>query len=371
MRLLFFPQFYFFGSVLLHGLVFSLLALNILEFTTKPEPFQASVLFEPVPEVQKEPEPVIKQQPKPEEIETAPKTEEKIINSSTEEVPPIEPLDEIKKPVLPPPVAKPTLKPDSLLPSNIKTNIETPEHINKSNIDEILKQKLDQPIVPNTKIEKIDVKKTNLLGYLRANKKTKEAAKPLPPVASKPVVKKPEKIEVKQNPLLNKTEKQTTQQEKTTNDPITSNTSEKTKPKISTSERLQSQINSSKGSSPTEKTGKNTKDTSADQKAARLQIWQKKKETQTYKTILGKLVSANWNLPITGKQFTIIVEATIDKNGNLINSSIVESSGLSVLDASAKRAILVSTPFPKLPESLTKDSTYTAVFRFTPEGVGF
>jgi TonB family protein len=100
-------------------------------------------------------------------------------------------------------------------------------------------------------------------------------------------------------------------------------------------------------------------------------IWQKKSELLIYRNSLAKLVTANWIVPQTSvKQFKILIEAHIDRQGNLVSITLIKGSGFAVLDAAAERAIRVSTPFPEFPKSFNESqASYPAVFRFTPDRV--
>jgi len=102
-------------------------------------------------------------------------------------------------------------------------------------------------------------------------------------------------------------------------------------------------------------------------------IWHKKNDLFAYRNILGKLITANWIVPpVSIKQFQILIEAFIDPHGNLIQLDLLKGSGLAILDAAAERAIRVSIPFPAYPKSFGPEKiSFRAVFRFTPERVGY
>jgi len=99
-------------------------------------------------------------------------------------------------------------------------------------------------------------------------------------------------------------------------------------------------------------------------------IWQQKSELLVYRNSLAKLVTANWIVPQTSvKQFRILIEAFIDRQGKLLSFTLVQGSGFAVLDAAAVKAIRV-TPFPVFPKSFSESlASYRAVFRFTPDQV--
>ncbi|MCP4751664.1 MAG: hypothetical protein GY866_12275 [Proteobacteria bacterium] len=102
-----------------------------------------------------------------------------------------------------------------------------------------------------------------------------------------------------------------------------------------------------------------------------MSTWRKKNDLITYRSILAKLITANWVVPpVSIKSFQILMEASIDARGNITEITLVKSSGLAILDAAAERAIRVSTPFPEFPQSFDPEmEVFHAVFRFTPDKV--
>jgi periplasmic protein TonB len=71
-----------------------------------------------------------------------------------------------------------------------------------------------------------------------------------------------------------------------------------------------------------------------------------------YLNIIQKRVSANWNFDYSGAAHQkVVVFFKIDKAGKVYDQKIEQSSGISFLDQSALRAVLLSSPFPQLPES--------------------
>ena len=66
-------------------------------------------------------------------------------------------------------------------------------------------------------------------------------------------------------------------------------------------------------------------------------------------------VSANWQrVPVRGTTM-VIVRFTILKDGSVHDVEIEESSGLSVLDRAASRAVYLADPMPPLPNSYPRD----------------
>ncbi len=100
-------------------------------------------------------------------------------------------------------------------------------------------------------------------------------------------------------------------------------------------------------------------------------IWRKRSELVEYRNILDRLITANWRVPpVSMNAFQILIEATIDRRGNIIKIKVRRSSGLAILDSAAERAIRVSTPFPVFPKSFdAKMKEFRAILRFTPEKV--
>ena len=82
----------------------------------------------------------------------------------------------------------------------------------------------------------------------------------------------------------------------------------------------------------------------------------------TYDTYYGKIrqiIDSNKKYPLLSRQRkqegTPIVMFTILKNGVVANLSI-KSSGHRSLDREARRLIMISSPFPKIPDSVNKKS---------------
>ncbi|MDD5491725.1 MAG: TonB family protein [bacterium] len=70
-----------------------------------------------------------------------------------------------------------------------------------------------------------------------------------------------------------------------------------------------------------------------------------------YLNIIQKKVTANWNFDYEGVVHKkVVVFFKIDKAGKVYDQKVEQSSGISFLDQSALRAVLLSSPFPPLPE---------------------
>ncbi len=89
-----------------------------------------------------------------------------------------------------------------------------------------------------------------------------------------------------------------------------------------------------------------------------------------YLNIIQKNVSANWNFEYAGAVHQkVVVFFKIDKNGQVYDSKVEKSSGISFLDQSALRAVLLSSPFPPLPDEY--NGTFLGIhfgFEFKKEG---
>ena len=66
-------------------------------------------------------------------------------------------------------------------------------------------------------------------------------------------------------------------------------------------------------------------------------------------------ISANWQrVPVRG-QAIVIVRFTILKNGSVQDVEVEQSSGLSMLDRAASRAVFLADPMPPLPDTYPRD----------------
>jgi protein TonB len=85
-----------------------------------------------------------------------------------------------------------------------------------------------------------------------------------------------------------------------------------------------------------------------------LNIWQRKIET-----IGDKIIQEN------SKDYegTVQVMATIDKKGNLINSSILKSSGSMLIDNMAIQILNESAPFAPFNDAMTDDYSFIEIIR--------
>ncbi len=286
MRLLLHSHTYFFASFAFHAIIVLFLISGSIHFGSKIESFEATIEFVN-PDTQKQLETLAKSQAKSEETVSS-------IQS-----------------------AAPTLSSKSL--------------------DDLIRSKGLKLDSDNKLNSDIDKKQSDLLGYLRANKMTKETT--------------PKKVD-KAN---TKKALQTT----TSNPTLTPKTDQKQ------SDSKPQQI----ASAGQEKSDQTTGDFSHLTPARR--VWEKKKQTNTYRETLKKLITANWTVPPNSKKdFVIILEAIIDAEGNVVKIELLDSSGSTLVERAAIKAIRVSTPFPKIPNILLVDEpVYQAKFRFTADSL--
>ena len=86
------------------------------------------------------------------------------------------------------------------------------------------------------------------------------------------------------------------------------------------------------------------------------------KSKNVYDTYYGRvrqIIDANKNYPLLARQRkqegSPKVSFTILKNG-IVEKLSVDSSGYRILDREARRIIMISSPFPEIPDSMNKDS---------------
>lgn len=312
MKLFLNKQVYFLASVLLHAGIFLFLVFSSYSFSRNNDTFEASVLFET---------------PKPPVSAVKP---QKITK-------PDKPV-QTDKPLSAPRLKSPT-KTDSTPGGSFTPSVTS------KRLDDILKKKTTRVEAEDKPVEPVVEKKSDLLGYLRATKRTKENVE-TPQTEAKPV-----------KPLQS-----TAQEEK--------KPAGQSQPAQPTPPQAVEKASGSPQTGEQQKTeGESVSQTPVTKKPSALNIWRKKTDVQSYRNVLRKLVTANWTVPpVSVKTFQIIIEATINKNGDLVGIQLLESSGLAILDAAAERAIRVSTPFPSIPATVGEDeTTFTAIFRFTPD----
>ena len=78
-------------------------------------------------------------------------------------------------------------------------------------------------------------------------------------------------------------------------------------------------------------------------------------EFQPYINEMHKQISAKWNPPAVNKDGEVIVKFSILKNGRIKGAEITKSSGDSMIDESALKALEKASPLPPLPLSYSKD----------------
>lgn len=66
-------------------------------------------------------------------------------------------------------------------------------------------------------------------------------------------------------------------------------------------------------------------------------------------------IAANWQqIPVRGKA-TVVIRFTVHRDGSISAAEVETSSGQSLLDRSALRAVVLAEPLPRLPESYPRD----------------
>ena len=82
-----------------------------------------------------------------------------------------------------------------------------------------------------------------------------------------------------------------------------------------------------------------------------------------------------WNYPARaarlGQQGVVALEFVIFQNGSLGRVKVLQSSGFSLLDTAAVRALRLASPYSPLPKGLGKDQLLiTGSFRYVLNGYG-
>ena len=86
-------------------------------------------------------------------------------------------------------------------------------------------------------------------------------------------------------------------------------------------------------------------------------------------------IQANWQqIPVRG-QATVVIRFTIFRDGNISDAEVETSSGQSLLDRAALRAVVLAEPLPRLPDSYPRDRvgvhllfTYSQEANGSPDG---
>lgn len=84
---------------------------------------------------------------------------------------------------------------------------------------------------------------------------------------------------------------------------------------------------------------------------------------QNYKNLLSSIVRNNWSSPLQDTNLKLVIKVQIQKNGELINYTVIKESGVVSFDLSALGAIKISQPFPPLPE-IYKEEVVDFYFQF-------
>lgn len=89
------------------------------------------------------------------------------------------------------------------------------------------------------------------------------------------------------------------------------------------------------------------------------------RDTRSYLSQIAAWIDANKRYPTAAKKVkeegVVLISFSIDRNGNLLASSIKHSSGHSRLDQSALATLARAAPFPPIPEFIDSDTLSIAV----------
>ncbi|MBW1689635.1 MAG: energy transducer TonB [Deltaproteobacteria bacterium] len=75
-----------------------------------------------------------------------------------------------------------------------------------------------------------------------------------------------------------------------------------------------------------------------------------------YAKLVKERIQQHWTYPASARdnyiQGDLMIIFRLEKNGNLVNSRIIRSSGYQILDGSSLRAIELASPFPPFPDTI-------------------
>ncbi|CAN5386848.1 hypothetical protein BH10CYA1_BH10CYA1_52470 [soil metagenome] len=86
------------------------------------------------------------------------------------------------------------------------------------------------------------------------------------------------------------------------------------------------------------------------------------KDFKTYVTYIQNRIKRHWEPPHIHKSTDTAIQFTVDKNGNVSNAKVIESSGNADMDKAALDALKEASPMPKLPP--TKEESVEVQFHF-------
>lgn len=75
-----------------------------------------------------------------------------------------------------------------------------------------------------------------------------------------------------------------------------------------------------------------------------------------YMNEIQNRIKSNWRPPTCDKSRHVVLQFNVVKDGKINSIKVLESSNFYALDLTAKRALIVSAPFPPLPSSFKEDS---------------
>jgi protein TonB len=75
-----------------------------------------------------------------------------------------------------------------------------------------------------------------------------------------------------------------------------------------------------------------------------------------YATVVKKRIEQHWTYPASAReqymQGDLMIVFRLERNGHLVSSRIVHSSGYQILDGSSIKAIELASPFPPFPDTI-------------------
>lgn len=86
------------------------------------------------------------------------------------------------------------------------------------------------------------------------------------------------------------------------------------------------------------------------------------KDFTPYMQFVEARIKSHWEPPAVSKSMSVLVQFTLDRNGNMSKERILEPSGDEGMDKASLAALKAAAPFPKLPPG--KDKTVEVQFRF-------
>jgi len=131
----------------------------------------------------------------------------------------------------------------------------------------------------------------------------------------------------------------------------------KPKPKVITKSKPKNRHKPKHKPKPKPKNNNRTKSTKTlTQGKASVQVEGKNFTDDFYLNLIITKIANNWLNPLRGgRKISTLIYFQIQRDGDVSKIKIEKSSGNNLLDQSAKRAVMASSPLPSIPESYTGD----------------